>query len=79
MISEAHLIAAARRLIGEAERIVTAERGEPDPDSVTLLIAVMACRWQRGFCPGHVRAAPVNLPSLNRTQRERREEAEPVE
>ena len=79
MIAEAHLIAAARRLIGEAERIVIAECGETDPAAVTLLVATMACRWQRGFCPGHVRAAPVNLPSLVRIQRERREETEPVE
>ena len=79
MTSEADLTAAAWRLVGEAERIVIAERSELDPDAVTLLLAMTACRLQPGFCPGHVRAAPIKYTPLPRTQRDRREEAEPVE
>jgi hypothetical protein len=64
---------AARRQIGETRRIVNAECGELDPSAVTMLAAMTVYWLQRGSCPGHVCAAPINLPRRHRTERDRRE------
>ena len=45
-----------------------AEAGSTEPAAIAV----------RGHCPGFTRAPPVNLPPLQRTQRDRREEREPI-
>ena len=65
------------RWIEEAEAHA-AEAGSTGPAAVIAVLASWLSVATDGYCPGWDRAPPINLPLLRRTERDRREEAEPI-
>jgi hypothetical protein len=63
--------------IEEAE-FHAAEAGSIEPAAVIAVLASWLTVAARGYCPGYDRAPPVGLPTLRRSQRDRREETEPI-